>query len=235
MSFQSDARIERRIEARRIAFRCRPSACRRRLLLAAILVPSSYFLFHALRARVEGNWPDSIYPAFSISAAAAVLMETSDKKVTGLRGSVVPVGLLLAALVTLHVFFPGWLPKRLEPRDPVVRMTAGWKELADDVDALRSAVGATHFLTDRYQLNAELAWFLRAVPVEQIKQRDRHRNLAQPAPATLVGPALFVSSSKTRFRNAVSKATLTRYFSGVPLASVAAFVLQTPIQPMDMN
>ena len=71
--------------------------------------------------------------------------------------------------------------------------------------------------------------------VEQVNQRDRYRNLAQPAPETLVGPALFVSSSKTPFRHAMSKATLTRYFSGVPVDSVTAFILQTPIQPMDLN
>ena len=43
-----------------------------RVLIAAMVAPLiTYFLWHALHGRVQGNWPEPIYPAFVIAAALA--------------------------------------------------------------------------------------------------------------------------------------------------------------------
>ena len=101
-----------------------------RVLLNAMVWPIVlYFAWHTFHGRVEGNWPEPIYAAFVIAAAAAV-----DKiKWNGAWAAVarwsrrlaVPVGLAIAACIYLQAVF-GILP--LGPIDPTARaLGAGWK------------------------------------------------------------------------------------------------------------
>ena len=168
------------------------SAAARRVMLFFLLVPAAYFVFHALRARVEGNWPGFLYPALAVSAAAGYgLLRPEAGWRQWIARLAIPVGLAMALIGSSYVAL-GPL-KVLGRKDPIVRTTRGWSDLAANVDALRQQQGASYILTYDYQLNAELALLLPDLPVTQYNERERYAMLGGPAPETMHGTGLLIS------------------------------------------
>lgn len=166
------------------------SAAARRLLLALILVPSAYFAFHALRARVEGNWPGFLYPALAITAAAA-FAPNAGRVLAFVSRAALPLALAIAVIGSVYVVVGP--TTAFGRKEPILRTTRGWNALAASVRAKADAIGARYVLTFDYQLNAELSMLLTGIPVAQGNEPERYSMLAEPRPENLTGTGLVVS------------------------------------------
>ncbi|WEK51215.1 MAG: glycosyltransferase family 39 protein [Candidatus Kaistia colombiensis] len=206
----------------------------RAVLLWMLLVPCAYFTFHALRGRVEGNWPAFLFPSFSIAAAAGMLcaMASSKAGIRRLPGLAVPVALVFILLAGIQ---SALAPIRiLGPRDPIIRMTRGWQGFARDADALRRSIGAGYILTDDYQLNAKLIRALPAVPVAQYNEPQRYVAIGRPSDDRLAGVGLLLTGEdpahiRQHFGTAEAVGEVTRRFHGIDIATLHAFRVASPI------
>lgn len=194
-----------------------------RLILALILVPTAYFLFHAMRSRVEGNWPGFLYPPLAVASAAALTLVPADAgtRLARLRRATIPVALAFLGFAFIYALVvPVTL---LGSRDPILRLTRGWQGLGEAVDTIRRETGARYILTYDYQLNAELAWLLPDVPVVQANESQRYDFLGHDGDA-LVGPGIVVTRDPIEqelaglFGSAERIAVVPRRFRGVTIA-----------------
>ena len=214
-----------------------------RVLLNAMVWPIVlYFAWHTFHGRVEGNWPEPIYVAFVIAAAAAVeRIKWNGAWATIARWSrrlAVPVGLVMAACIYLQAVF-GILP--LGPIDPTARaLGAGWKELGVQIDEVRARLGAPVVLTRNYGLTGWLSFYLPShPPVEQINERIWYVNAPEPDPALFRGPMMYVCIVeclelpllRQRFTTVELAASLTRTRHGVPIQDYQIYRLSGPIGP----
>lgn len=198
-----------------------------RVLLLALAAPLTlYLLWHATHERVQGNWPEPVYPALVIAAAYAAHM-------TGAVGAALAftirwsrrlapyVGLSLAGLVYLEVS-TGFLP--LGHHDPRARVLGvGWKALGAQIDALRAGAGAKVILTTDYTLASWTRFYLpSSTPIEQINDRMRWANEPAPDPSLFRGTALYICKNacsklpiiQARFRSVTFLAGLQPYAPG---------------------
>jgi len=156
---------------------------------------AAYFIWHSLHARVEANWFAPVYPAFAIAAAVAahlVRWEAREERLVRFCLRWAPsVGIVMFALLVLQAN-TGWLS--LYRRDATVRSVGvGWRELADQIEAVRKRVGATCVLAPDYGTTSWLAFYLpRSTCVVQPIQRIRWVNMGEPDRAQLAGPLLYV-------------------------------------------
>jgi 4-amino-4-deoxy-L-arabinose transferase-like glycosyltransferase len=200
----------------------------RRLLLTALLLPVAYFSFHALRGRVEGNWPGFLYPLLAVAAAAGLLGLPSlwGVDLRPLRKAALPLAFACIGLIGLQACL---LPiAALGRTDPILRMTRGWDQMASDVERLRAQSGSTLILTDSYPVNAELARFIKATPVKQWNDRQRPGSIADHD-ATFPGSALYLGTVGEApgllksFATVTPIGTITRSFNHIPLAAFTAY------------
>jgi 4-amino-4-deoxy-L-arabinose transferase-like glycosyltransferase len=199
----------------------------------------AYFIWHALHARVEANWFAPVYPAFAVAAAVAahlVPWETRWRRVADicLRWAA-PVGIVmfLALIVQADT---GWLSGYR--RDATVRSVGvGWRELADQIEAVRKRTAATCVLAPDYGTASWLAFYLpHGTCVVQPTQRIRWVNMAEPDPAQLSGPLLFVDEArpaqqpyvKDRFARIERLAELPRNRGPLTIETYALDLLQEP-------
>jgi 4-amino-4-deoxy-L-arabinose transferase-like glycosyltransferase len=158
-----------------------------------------YFIWHALHARVEANWFAPVYPAFAVAAAVAAHLVP-----WGVRWQRVaefclrwaaPVGIAMFAALIVQAN-TGWLSGYR--RDATVRSVGvGWRELADQIEAVRKRTGASCVLAPDYGTASWLAFYLpRGTCVVQPTQRIRWVNMAEPDAALLAGPLLFVDEAR---------------------------------------
>jgi 4-amino-4-deoxy-L-arabinose transferase-like glycosyltransferase len=158
-------------------------------LLAALIWPSLlYFLFHALRDRVQGNWPCYLYPALAI-LAADVSARPANKVVR--LGSIcaAPLAALMLALVYAQALF-GVLP--LGRADPLTRLLGGgFPAVAEQLQALQKSAGAAAILTSDYETTAWLR-FYSPLPIIQANESFRYPDAPGPSQAQLNGPLLYL-------------------------------------------
>ena len=165
------------------------------LIDAMFWTNAAYFIWHSLHARVEANWFAPVYPAFVIAAAVAahlVRWEAREERLVRFCLRWAPsVGIVMFALLVLQAN-TGWLS--LYRRDATVRSVGvGWRELADQIEAVRKRVGATCVLAPDYGTTSWLAFYLpRSTCVVQPIQRIRWVNMGEPDRAQLAGPLLYV-------------------------------------------
>ena len=217
-----------------------------RVLLNAMVWPIVlYFVWHTFHGRVEGNWPEPIYPAFVIAAAAAVekikwnspwaLVESWSQRLA------VPVGLVIAAAIYVQAVFA---PVPLGAVDPTARaLGAGWKELGAQMDDVRQRIGAPVVLTLDYGTAAWLKFYLPSRPaVEQLNERLWWINSPEPDPALFRGAMMYVCmvecndipTLRRRFSTVEEVASLTRKRNGVPVQDYRVYKLTGPIgSPLD--
>jgi 4-amino-4-deoxy-L-arabinose transferase-like glycosyltransferase len=216
-----------------------------RILIAALIAPISiYFMWHALHQRVQGNWPEPIYPAFAIAASLAAHRLIAER---GIRGVAVrwskrlaaPVGFTFAAAVFIQAAF-GVVP--LGRADPTARVLAiGWQPLAKQIDAVREQSGIPAFATMDYTTAGWLTFYLPShAPVVQLNERIHWIDAPQPSPELLSGPLLFVCKNdcpyiddlKRNFSVVERLASFTRERDGSAINSYTAYRLEHPTRPV---
>ena len=204
-------------------------------LLVAGMVPFlAYLLLHSLHDRVQANWMAPLYPSFAICAAVALAaVDTAARpgQVFGKLGRwAIGVGVLVSALLYWHAAQP--LVLLSGQRDPTSQ-TRGWRELAAEVEHLRTSTGACWVATSNYATTGQLAYALKdKTPVLQLTERIRYLHLPAADPALLKCPALYVelerraapSLLKERFASVTRLASITRSHTGVPLAAYAVYL-----------
>lgn len=196
-----------------------------------------YLVFHAFHARVQGNWPAPVFPAFVMMAAlvAAELPRTRTGFWRKWRAAAAPLGIVVSLLVLFHAVYP--LTGAFGRKDPT-QQTRGWDAVAGELADIAEREGADWIATDRYYLNAELAFSLRGgLPVVQVNDRIRYV-MQEPEPESLVRkPALFVAPAKRdpglerlsqRFSQVQPIATIARKVKDVTLEDYVVYRVASP-------
>ena len=177
----------------------------------------AYLGFHSLHGGVEGNWPAPLYPSLAWMAATGVgeIDGLSPRPASVLRrlvGWVTPFGLMLTALVYLHVTVPAIV---LPPnRDPTAQMK-GWDAFGTALEALARAQGTTMFAAPNYTLASQLTARLGVGRVAPFDERERYIDLPVPDPKDLPGPLLYVDRPGREFRSELKAA-----WTATPLGTV---------------
>jgi 4-amino-4-deoxy-L-arabinose transferase-like glycosyltransferase len=212
-------------------------------LISAMVWPITiYFVWHTFHDRVEGNWPEPLYPAFVVAAAVAAHHLQWSGAAAGLvqwsQRLAVPVGIGIAGLIYLQAVF-GIVP--LGAADPSARKLAvGWTAVGAEIDDIRKRVGAPIVLTRNYGLTAWLSFYLPSrPPVEQIDTRMRWVNDPEPDPALFRGPMLFVcwdecgdlAGIRARFETVEYLATITRTRRGIAIDRYPVYLVAKPTRP----
>jgi hypothetical protein len=159
----------------------------------------AYFVWHSLHARVEANWFAPVYPAFAIAAAVAANLTRwgprQQRMVDFCLRWAAPTGILMFALLIVQANTGALSGYR---RDATVRSVGvGWRELAGEIEAVRTRVGATCVLAPDYGTTGWLAFYLpKGTCVAQQSQRIRWVNMPEPDAAQLAGPLLYIREAK---------------------------------------
>jgi 4-amino-4-deoxy-L-arabinose transferase-like glycosyltransferase len=171
----------------------------RMLVNATFWTIVAYFIWHSLHARVEANWFAPVYPAFAIAAAVAAILtrwEPRPQRIVDfcLRWAS-PAGILMFALLIVQANTGVLTGYR---RDATVRSVGvGWLELAGQIEAVRTRVGAACVLAPDYGTTGWLAFYLpKGACVVQPTQRIRYVNMPEPDPALLAGKLLYVDEAR---------------------------------------
>jgi hypothetical protein len=155
----------------------------------------AYFIWHSLHARVEANWFAPVYPAFAIAAAVAAILAQWGPRPQRIVDFCLrwasPAGILMFALLIVQANTGVLTGYR---RDATVRSVGvGWRELAGEIEAVRTRVGAACVLAPDYGTTGWLAFYLpKGACVVQPTQRIRYASMPEPDPALLAGKLLYV-------------------------------------------
>jgi len=157
------------------------------LLLACAVAPMlAYFLVHALSAEVLPQWPSAAYAIAVVAAIAAFAPHRGGPVQAPLvryAFAAAPwTGLVFTlALFAQMTFWPAPVAAAHDPLD----IFDGWARWAADVRAVASAQHAGYIASAEYDTNAELAYYLRGMPVFQASEEIRYRFLPPVEPTLL--------------------------------------------------
>jgi Dolichyl-phosphate-mannose-protein mannosyltransferase len=171
----------------------------RMLVNATFWTIVAYFIWHSLHARVEANWFAPVYPAFAIAAAVAAILTRWEPRpqliVDFCLRWASPAGIVMFALLIVQANTGVLTGYR---RDATVRSVGvGWLELAGQIEAVRTRVGAACVLAPDYGTTGWLAFYLpKGACVVQPTQRIRYVNMPEPDPALLAGKLLYVDEAR---------------------------------------
>lgn len=145
-----------------------------RLILVTSLPFLIYLSYHVFHARVQANWPAPLYPGFVLIAAMAAA-DAKGRILGAIARLAAPVGLVLSVVLAVHAVSPlTTIPGR---KDPILRTTAGWPDLAQDIGKIADAEKAVYLATSSYVLTAELAYFFKEGPeVTPLTEPERYLN-----------------------------------------------------------
>ena len=207
--------------------------------LAVIIVPLLlYCLVHAIRARVEANWPAPLYPTLAICAAITLSGIVLAHVRRRLEWGALAVGFVLCGLLYVHAINPIIYGPQI--RDPTSQMR-GWAQLAAEVDKLRVAQGAKWFATSSYATTGQLAFrFKFGPPVVQLNERIRYAHLPPVEEGILRAPAIYLELKRNlvldlltvRFASVTSLGTLTRRHGDNTLDTYVVYRVAEPIGPV---
>ena len=214
------------------------------LLLYLIAPMLAYFAWHATHVRVQGNWPEPIYPAFSIAAAVAVRAVPPSRAVLAqvVRWAArltIPIGIGVAAIIYLEAA-AGVIP--LGAHDLRARaLGVGWPAVAKEIDQDLAQTHARAILTTDYTLTGWIKFYLPShAPVEQMDERVRWTNEPAPDAAAYAGPLLYVCDHScwklprvsARFRTLRPLATIDRVNAGRVVSRYQVYELIEPSRPV---
>jgi 4-amino-4-deoxy-L-arabinose transferase-like glycosyltransferase len=168
-----------------------------RLFLVALIAPMlAYFLFHAVQARVHGNWVAPAYPLFAVLAANAAFHPSEfhgrwrQAMLLARRGAV-PVGLAFILCAYLQAA-AGVLP--IDPAKDPTALMVGWSDLSNQVEDIARQERASYVLTSGYALTSLLGVYSTGErPIIQFNERSRWLSFDQPQPSLFLGRGLYVS------------------------------------------
>lgn len=191
-----------------------------------------YFLFHALHARVEANWPQPVLPMMTIVAAWVVVSLRSRFWPVALTVAQSALGLVLVGFVTMQAIFH---PLDLGIADRT-RMLRGWSELSAQVRGLADAHGAKSILTGgSYRLSGELFFYGRAAydprPVRNLREARRYDFIPAAERFPRAFPALFLvegSDPPTRWFNQVEAVGTLKRDIGRVGEAYTVFIVDEP-------
>jgi len=218
-----------------------------RILVLSLITPTLlYFAWHSLHERVEGNWPEVMYPAYAMAATMIVhtARSSSDKK-PWIRWShrlMIPIAAGLALLVYAQALI-GPIP--LGRKDPVSRELAyGWQGIARQVEAARRDNDAASIITSDYTTNSWLRFYLPSrVDVTQINERLRWANEPSPPQSDFNSPMLYICRDGCQFLDEVRSGfgdfrlieKLTRKRNGLFIETYSIYLASQPISsPYDL-
>lgn len=164
------------------------------LLVALGVLPALVFVQHALGDRVQGNWPEILYPAAVIAAAGLPATARWLKP-----------GAILGLVLTLVVYVQAVAsPLPLGGvSDPTIRLLGGWHKLGSVAEIHAQQIGARFIAVDEYGLGAELALRLpRDMPLLAEDPRWQYFSLPQPSTAGLAAGDTGLLIRTTRRRDA---------------------------------
>jgi 4-amino-4-deoxy-L-arabinose transferase-like glycosyltransferase len=201
------------------------------LLLAFAAAPILlYFLIHALSAEVLPQWPSAAYPVAVIAAVAAFAVRPHDEPERGafMRYSFASapwVGLVFSLMMLAQMTIrPVPVPAA---RDPL-NIFAGWARLASDTRAVAAAHHAGYIANADYDTNAELAFYLRDIPVFHTSETIRYGFLP-PIDQTLLARSTGIYVLPPPFAKLVE---IQKHFESVePIATVWRTRDGDPIEP----
>lgn len=215
-----------------------------RVLISALIWPvAAYFVWHSLHQRVQGNWPEAMYPAVVIAAAFAAFQLKGHSSALGTTAKwatvlAVPLSVVVASAAYAQAIF-GVLA--IGPNDPTARMLGvGWPALAAEIEAIRARQGATAIVGTEYQVVSWLTFYLRGpAPVVQINQRIRWANEPVPDAFIFQGPLLYVcknecsklSQLKQKFADVKWLDTLARKRRELEIERYSVYRLAAPTAP----
>jgi 4-amino-4-deoxy-L-arabinose transferase-like glycosyltransferase len=196
----------------------------------------AYFVWHSLHARVEANWFAPVYPPFVIAAAVAANLTQWGPRWQRIadfcRRWAAPTGVVMFALLIVQANTGVLTGYR---RDATVRSVGvGWRELANEIAAVRERVGATCVLAPDYGTTGWLAFYLpKGSCVAQQSQRIRWVNMSEPDAAQLAGKLLYVHEAwpidhplKHAFARVEKVAEVTRKRGPLTIETYALDVLE---------
>lgn len=207
------------------------------LLLACAVGPMlAYFLVHALSAEVLPQWPSATYGIAVIAAVAAFAPGRGGPAQAPLircAFAATPwTGLVFTlALFAQMTFWPAPIAAAHDPLD----IFDGWAQWAADTRAVASAHHAGYIASAEYDTNAELAFYLRDMPVFQISQPIRYRFLPPPDQSLLAdNTGIYVAAEplqdlpelQKHFDTVEQIATVWRSRSGDPIKAYRIYELK---------
>jgi 4-amino-4-deoxy-L-arabinose transferase-like glycosyltransferase len=149
------------------------------LLLACAVAPMLvYFLIHALSAEVLPQWPSAAYAIAVVAAVAAFAPRhgaAAQAPLVRYAFAAAPwTGLVFTlAMFAQMTFWPAPVAAANDPLD----IFDGWHRFAADTRAIAEAHHAGYIASAEYDINAELAFYLRDMPVFQTSETIRYRFL----------------------------------------------------------
>ena len=161
------------------------------LLVALGLFPALVFIQHAFGDRVQGNWPEVLYPAAVI--AAATIPSTLRWLKPALAVGFVLTLVIYAQAIASPIPIGG-------VSDPTIRVLGGWADLSKAVEDHATRTGARFVAIDEYGLGSELALRLPAsLPVVADDPRWLLFNLPHPGVALAAGETgLLIRTTRRR-------------------------------------
>src|SRR5438552_1087212 len=171
----------------------------RMLINAMFWTIVAYFIWHSLHARVEANWFAPVYPGFAIAAAVAAVLTRWEQRPQRIVDFCLrwasPAGILMFALLIVQANTGVLTGYR---RDATVRSVGvGWRELAGQIEAVRTRAGAACVLAPDYGTTGWLTFYLpKGACVVQPTQRIRYASIPEPDPALLAGKLLYVDEAR---------------------------------------
>ncbi len=189
------------------------------LLLACAVAPMlAYFLVHALSAEVLPQWPSAAYAIAVIAAVAAFAprQEAPERRpLVRYAFAAAPwTGLVFTlAMFAQMTFWPAPISAAQDPLD----IFDGWAQLASDTRAVARAHHAGYIASADYGTNAELAFYLRDIPVFQTSETIRYES-QPPIDQTLLAHTTGIYVASPPFKDL---AEIQKHFASVePIATV---------------
>jgi len=208
------------------------------LLNAMVFTFTLYFSVHSLHDNVHPQWLSPMYPALAVAAAVAadlvVWGPRWQKVVDFLARWSVPGSVLIFALLMFQTWSGALNGYRRD--ETAGQIAVGFPEVAREIEAIRSRVGASCILASYYGTTAWLEFYLpKGTCIAQRGERIRWANTPEPDPALLEGKLLYVGERnfgqarlEAEFASVTKLAELSRKRGPLAIEAYTVLLLEGP-------